>query len=52
LFSALATALASTFATGSVADCGENRSTASASSALRPLMSSTTRRTFIGVART
>ena len=44
--------LANTFATGSLAACGANWSTARASRALRPLMSSTTRRTFIGVSRT
>src|SRR5882757_606798 len=52
LFSALAMALASTFATGSLAACGANFSTDSASCAGRSRISSTTRRAFIGVTRT
>src|SRR4051794_39459049 len=52
LCSALAMALASTFATGSLADCGANRSTSSASSASMPRTRSMTRRHFIGVVRT
>ena len=52
LCSALATALASTLATGSLAAWGANWSTASASRASMPRMRSTTRRTFIGVMRT
>src|SRR3954447_24572732 len=52
LCSALAIALASTFATGSLADCGAKRSTSSASSASMPRTRSMTRRHFIGVVRT
>src|SRR3954468_14691984 len=52
LFSALAMALASTFATGSLADCGAKRRMSSASSASRPRTRSMTRRHFIGVVRT
>src|SRR5215211_6745742 len=46
LFSAFATALASTLYTGSLADCGANCSTVRASPAGRPRMRSTTRRAF------
>src|SRR3954454_7358472 len=52
LCSALAMALASTFATGSLADCGAKRRTSSASSASMPRTRSMTRRHFIGVVRT
>ena len=52
LFSALAIALASTFATGSLAACGANFSTASASCAGMSRIRSMTRRAFIGVTRT
>src|SRR5215470_10978505 len=52
LFSALAIALARTLATGALAACGANRRTASASCAVRPLISSTTLRALVGVTRT
>ncbi len=52
LFSALAMALLSTFATGSLAACGANWSTDSASCAGMSRISSITRRAFIGVTRT
>jgi hypothetical protein len=52
LFSALAMALASTFATGSLAACGANFNIARAPWASLPRIRSTTRRAFIGVTRT
>ena len=52
LFSALAIALFSTLATGSLAACGANCSTESASCAGMSRISSITRRAFIGVTRT
>src|SRR5262249_13384846 len=51
LFSALAIALASTLATGSLAACGANLSSCRASCAGMSRISSTTRRAFIGVTR-
>ena len=50
--SALAIALASTLATGSLAACGANFSIASASLAGMSRIRSMTRRAFIGVTRT
>src|SRR6476620_4847078 len=51
LFSALATAEASSLATGSLAACGANCRMDAASDADRPRIRSTTRRAFIGVNR-
>jgi len=51
LFSALATAEASSLATGSLAACGENCRIAAASATERPRIRLTTRRAFIGVRR-
>src|SRR6478672_8282224 len=51
LFSAFATAEASSLATGSLAACGENCKIDAASAALRPRIRFTTRRAFIGVRR-
>ena len=48
LFSAFAAALAITLSTASAAACGANRRMSSASAAGRPLISSITRRAFVG----